>query len=75
MPEDILASALSENFIKKLISFASQEIDLVWGVKGELTKLHQTLINIQAVLTDAEKKQLRRRGCKYLVKKSKRHSL
>ncbi|OVA05164.1 Leucine-rich repeat [Macleaya cordata] len=54
----VLATIVSEALINKLISIASQEIDLVWGVKGELTKLRQTFIDIKAVLNDADKKQV-----------------
>ncbi|XP_026414330.1 putative disease resistance protein RGA3 [Papaver somniferum] len=55
---EILVSVVSEALIGKLVSIASGEISLVWGVRGELSKLKKTLCSIQAVLTDAERQQV-----------------
>ncbi|OVA10669.1 hypothetical protein BVC80_59g63 [Macleaya cordata] len=55
---DILVSVLIEPLLNKLISITLKEINGVWGVKDELTKLHRTLVTIKAVLNVADKKQV-----------------
>lgn len=55
MAAEIVGSPVISALINNLIPIASEEIYHVWGVKNEITKLRQTLLGIQAVLTDAEK--------------------
>ncbi|XP_075637529.1 putative disease resistance protein RGA4 [Castanea sativa] len=57
MAESIL-SVVAEEIIGKLISIATEQISLAWGFKGELTKLRDSLTTIQAVLADAERRQV-----------------
>lgn len=61
---EILASAVTEALISKLISIVSDEVYLVWGVKDEMNKLQATLLTIQAVLSDAEKQQIEKDAVK-----------
>ncbi|XP_075637478.1 putative disease resistance protein RGA3 [Castanea sativa] len=58
MAETIL-SVVAEEIIGKLISVATEQISLAWGFKEELTKLRGSLTTIQAVLADAERRQVR----------------
>ncbi|XP_050243142.1 putative disease resistance protein RGA4 isoform X3 [Quercus robur] len=57
MAETIL-SVVAEEIIGKLISVATEQISLAWGFEGELTKLRYSLTTIQAVLADAERRQV-----------------
>ena len=57
MAETIL-SVVTEEILGKLISVATEQISLAWGFKGELTKLRDSLTTIQAVLADAERRQV-----------------
>ena len=56
MAEAILLG-ITQTIIKTLGSMAFQEIGSMWGVKGELEKLKNTVSTIQAVLQDAEEQQ------------------
>ncbi|KAL4601790.1 hypothetical protein ACB092_10G007400 [Castanea dentata] len=48
---------VAEGIIGQLAKPALQEIVLLWGVKGELDKLSNTVSSIKAVILDAEEKQ------------------
>ncbi|XP_075641930.1 putative disease resistance protein RGA4 [Castanea sativa] len=48
---------VAEGIIGQLAKPALQEIVLLWGVKGELDKLRNTVLSIKAVILDAEEKQ------------------
>ena len=61
---EIILSVVAEEILGKLISVATEQINLAWGFKEELTKLLDSLTTIQAVLADAE----RRQGSEELVK-------
>lgn len=52
---------IATDVLRKISSFALQEISLTWGVKSELKQLESTLSTIQAVLLDAEDKQAKNR--------------
>ncbi|XP_048432594.1 putative disease resistance protein RGA1 [Pyrus x bretschneideri] len=52
-----LAFALAAKLIERLISIASEEICLAWGVKADLQRLGRTMSTIRDVLLDAEEKQ------------------
>ncbi|KAM1625959.1 hypothetical protein FF1_014350 [Malus domestica] len=54
---DDLAFSLANRLIEKLISIASEEICLAWGVKANVQKLGSTMSTIKDVLLDAEEKQ------------------
>ena len=47
----------ADNLLMKLGSAVFHEIGLVYGVRGELRKLEDTLSTVRAVLVDAEEKQ------------------
>ncbi|KAM4073272.1 hypothetical protein ACB094_10G006100 [Castanea mollissima] len=49
--------SVAEGIIGQLAKPALQEIVLLWGVKGELDKLRNTVLSIKAVILDAEEKQ------------------
>ncbi|XP_026425817.1 putative disease resistance protein RGA3 isoform X3 [Papaver somniferum] len=55
----IFVSPILQDLIPKLLTYCSDEFNLVWGwgVKDDLRKLAQTLKKIEAVLHDAEKRQ------------------
>ncbi|KAF8393840.1 hypothetical protein HHK36_020038 [Tetracentron sinense] len=50
MAEQILISVAAEEILKKVISQASDEISLTWGLNEELRKLPNTFATIQEVL-------------------------
>ncbi|KAM5552173.1 hypothetical protein ABKV19_026842 [Rosa sericea] len=47
----------AQELLKKVASLATQEFDLVWGFNGEITKLRESLLMLEAVLQDAEHPQ------------------
>ncbi|KAM3686474.1 hypothetical protein ACJW31_10G005200 [Castanea mollissima] len=49
--------SVAEGIIGQLAKPALQEIVLLWGVKGELDELRNTVSSIKAVILDAEEKQ------------------
>ncbi|XP_026405625.1 putative disease resistance protein RGA4 [Papaver somniferum] len=55
--EGILVNGMTE-ILKKLLPVISQQIDQAWGVKDDLKKLGNTLDLIQALISDAEEKQI-----------------
>ncbi|CDP20586.1 unnamed protein product [Coffea canephora] len=57
MADAILGSAV-QVLVEKAINLASEQIGQFVGFKNDLKKLQKTLIGIQAVLRDAEKKQV-----------------
>ena len=57
-----LAFSVAAKVIEKLGSLAYQEISLAWGISCDLKKLQLTMSTIQAVLLDAEEKQVKNRG-------------
>ncbi|KAB2608217.1 disease resistance protein RGA1 [Pyrus ussuriensis x Pyrus communis] len=62
-----LAFALAAKLIERLISIASEEICLAWGVKADLQRLGRTMSTIRDVLLDAEEKQaLNKQLCNWL---------
>ena len=58
MAENIL-SVVAEEIVGKLISLATEQIGLAWGFKEDLKRLRDSLTTIQAVLADAERRQVR----------------
>nr|XP_023880728.1 disease resistance protein RGA2-like [Quercus suber] len=57
-----LALSIAENVIKKLGSLAYQEICMSQDIASNLTKFQLNMSTIQAVLMDAEEKQVRNRA-------------
>ena len=57
-----LAFSVAEKVIEKLGSLAYQEISLTRNIESDLHKLKLTMSIIQAVLLDAEEKQMQNRG-------------
>lgn len=53
---EIVLSRIAEEIIGRLASAAVQEVGLLWGVKGELSGLEDTISTIEAVLVDVEEK-------------------
>ncbi|XVE80846.1 hypothetical protein DITRI_Ditri15bG0013500 [Diplodiscus trichospermus] len=58
MAEALLSFAL-EATLSRVISLATQQINLSWGFKKELTELEGSFTMIQAVLRDADGRQMR----------------
>ncbi|PRQ38313.1 putative P-loop containing nucleoside triphosphate hydrolase, leucine-rich repeat domain, L [Rosa chinensis] len=44
----------AQELLSKVASLAAQEFDLVWGFNGEITKLRESVLMLEAVLRDAE---------------------
>ncbi|XP_026428384.1 putative disease resistance RPP13-like protein 1 [Papaver somniferum] len=55
--EQILVNGVTE-IINKVLPVITQQISSAWGVKDDLRKLKDTLESIQALMSDAEKKQV-----------------
>ncbi|XP_057958758.1 putative disease resistance protein RGA3 [Malania oleifera] len=55
----MVLSFATEEVLKKVGSLASEEMKLAWGFKGKLKNLERSLKKIQAVLHDAQKRQVR----------------
>ncbi|KAK9159601.1 hypothetical protein Syun_005942 [Stephania yunnanensis] len=56
---EMIAEAVAGGIVERAISLAIDELGLVIGVKGEVKKLKAVLTHIQAVLQDAEEKQVK----------------
>jgi Leucine-rich repeat (LRR) protein len=56
------AFSVAEKVIEKLGSLAYEEICSAWGISTDLKSLELTMSTIQAVLLDAEEKQVKNRG-------------
>ena len=56
------AFSIAATIIEKLGSLAYQKICSAWGISGDRKKLEQTMSTIQAVLLDAEEKQVNNQG-------------
>jgi Leucine-rich repeat (LRR) protein len=56
------AFSVAEKAIEKLGSLAYEEICSAWGISSDLKSLELTMSTIQAVLLDAEEKQVKNRG-------------
>ncbi|XP_042495167.1 putative disease resistance protein RGA3 [Macadamia integrifolia] len=69
-PESLLVSG-TQPILQNLISIATQEIGLAWGVKGELKKLKTTLTTIEALLEDAENQQVEKKTVKNWLRRLK----
>ncbi|XP_026432404.1 putative disease resistance protein RGA3 [Papaver somniferum] len=54
----IFVSPIINFLITKALTYGADQLRLVWGVKGELKKLAHTLELIEAVLDDAENRQV-----------------
>ncbi|KAM3738942.1 hypothetical protein ACB098_09G167800 [Castanea mollissima] len=54
--------SVAANVIDKIVSLAYQEICSPWGISEDMKKLELTMSTIQAVLLDAEEKQVKNRG-------------
>uniref|UniRef100_A0A5B7AYL3 Putative disease resistance protein RGA2 n=1 Tax=Davidia involucrata TaxID=16924 RepID=A0A5B7AYL3_DAVIN len=66
-----MAEAFLQVVVENLNSLIHKEIGLLWGVNKEMTKLSSTLSTIQAVLEDAEQKQLQDRAIQNWLRKLK----
>ena len=55
---EFVLSVVAKGLMGKVMSLASEHIGTAWGFKEELGKLEESLNKIQAVLHDAEKRQV-----------------
>ena len=55
---EFVLSVVAEGILAKAMSLASDHIGSAWGFKEELRKLQVSLTKIQAVIHDAEKRQV-----------------
>ncbi|XP_057957437.1 putative disease resistance protein RGA3 [Malania oleifera] len=68
MAAEMVLTFATEEVLRKVISLASEEIKLAWGFKGELKNLEESLKKIQAVLHDAQKRQVREKTVQIWLK-------
>ncbi|XP_026385182.1 putative disease resistance protein RGA3 [Papaver somniferum] len=68
---EVLIIAASESLMNRLVSITSDGIYLVGSVKDEMLKLQGTLLGIQGVLSDAEKKQVEKDAVKIWLRELK----
>ncbi|KAK9159525.1 hypothetical protein Syun_005866 [Stephania yunnanensis] len=73
MAEELIVGGAGE-IVKRAISLAFDELGLVIGVKGEVKKLKDVLTHIQAVLQDAEEKQVKENRVKVWLQQLKQLS-
>ena len=55
---EFVLSVVAEGILAKAMSLASEHIGFVWGFKEELGKLQVSFTKIQALLHDAERRQV-----------------
>ncbi|KAK9138810.1 hypothetical protein Sjap_009408 [Stephania japonica] len=68
---DMVLEAVVGDVVERVISLAVDEIGLLLCVKGEVKKLRTVLTSIQAVLQDAEEKQVKERTVKVWLQELK----
>ncbi|XP_057957439.1 putative disease resistance protein RGA3 [Malania oleifera] len=68
MAAEMVLRFATEEVLRKVGSLASEEIKLVWGFKGELKNLEESLKKIQAVMHDAQKRQVREKTIQIWLK-------
>jgi hypothetical protein len=56
---EALLTDVAKEILSRLIPLATEQISLAWGFKEELTRLRDSFTMIQAVLADAERRQVR----------------
>ncbi|CAK9147442.1 unnamed protein product, partial [Ilex paraguariensis] len=66
-----VAADLVKEILSKAISLAAEEIGLVWGFKGDLAKLKDSVEMIQAFLADAETRGVGEKSVKLWLEKLK----
>ncbi|KAH7543743.1 hypothetical protein JRO89_XS15G0010000 [Xanthoceras sorbifolium] len=66
-----MADALFEFLLGKLDSLIQKEVGLIWGVDREMKRLQSLLSTIQAVLEDAEEKQIKEKALRDWLRKLK----
>jgi DNA-binding transcriptional regulator PaaX len=57
---ETLVSAVVERVCGKLIDFLAEPIELLWNLKDDMESMKSTMLTIQAVLSDAEKRSSRK---------------
>ncbi|XP_075653998.1 putative disease resistance protein RGA3 [Castanea sativa] len=67
MAETVIISAV----LGKLIPVATEQISLVWGFEEQLKELQDSLTTIRAVLTDAERRQVKEERVKLWMRRLK----
>ncbi|KAK9276818.1 hypothetical protein L1049_006354 [Liquidambar formosana] len=68
MAEGLVSFAM-EGILTKVVSLVAQEASLAWGFKGELTRLGESFSMVQALLRDAEERQVRDGAVRLWLKK------
>ncbi|KAM7489898.1 hypothetical protein LguiB_027382 [Lonicera macranthoides] len=66
---EILMSAVAEGIISKVLSLAAEEVSLAWGFKRYLERLAERVEMIQAIVSDADSKQLTLKSVQLWLKK------
>ncbi|KAL4645690.1 hypothetical protein ACB092_02G253100 [Castanea dentata] len=66
-----MAETLISAVLGKLIPVATEQISLVWGFEEQLRELQHSLTTIRAVLTDAERRQVKEERVKLWMRRLK----
>ena len=56
---EAIVTEVAKEILSKLIPLITEQIGLAWGFKEDLKRLRDSLTTIQAVLADAERRQVR----------------
>ena len=67
----IILSAFVSRFGKLLFDLAKEEVEMLFGVPGEINKLQNKLHMISEVLADAERRRIKERAIDYWLKELK----
>ncbi|KAK4487915.1 hypothetical protein RD792_003653 [Penstemon davidsonii] len=65
---DTVISTTVQVMVEKLLAVAAEELSLVWGFKNELKRLRESLAMIQALLHDAESRQVKEQSVRLWLK-------
>lgn len=68
---EMLASSVLKVVVGKLGSVIGPELSLMWKFKDDLESMRSTLVTLQAVMNDAEKRSLREEGVRLWLKRLK----
>ena len=58
MAAEAIVSVVAEGILGNLVPLVTEQIGFAWGFKDELTRLRENVEMVQAVLADAEKRQV-----------------
>ena len=68
---EAIVTDVAKEILSKVIPLVTEQINLAWGFKDELTQLRQSVEMIQDVLADAERKQVTDLSVKHWLQRLK----